>query len=86
MAASRASSLNERARKKDEKAIDKLNSGISKELDAGKKLVESAHKDKDKAGEIHKTMVKQLEKLGEANEDMDTIANGFNSRRLRDKQ
>ena len=86
MAASRAQSLTTRARKKDEKAIDKLNSNISKELQAGRKLVESAHADKNKAVAIRKNMESQLEKLGEANEDMDAIANSFNSRRLRDNE
>lgn len=84
MAAGRAASLTNRARSKDEKAIGKLNSEISKELQAGRKLVESAHKDKQKAVAIRQGMEAQLEKLGEANEDMDAIANRFNSRRLRD--
>ena len=83
LAAGRAASLKSSARRKEDAATHKLNSGISKELAAGKKLTESANKDKDKAVIAHAKMQAQLEKLGEANEDLDTIADRFNSRRVR---
>ncbi len=83
MAAGQAANRKASARKKEEKAQDKLNSGISSEIHKGKMLVDSANKDKDKAVAARVKMVQQLEKLGEANEDMDSIADSFNSRRLR---
>lgn len=81
--AGRAASKTAAAKSKDDRAEQLLNSGISKEIHKGKMLVDSANTDKDKAVAARKRMEVQLEKLGEANEDMDSIADGFNSRRLR---
>ena len=83
LAAGRASSKHASARKKDDRAEQLLNSGISKEIHKGKKLADAANMDKDKAVVALKQMHDQLDKMGEANEDMDSIADGFNSRRLR---
>ncbi len=83
MAAGQAASKMKSARKKEATAQDKLSSGVSSEIHKGKVLVDSANKDKDKAVAARERMEAQLEKLGEASEDMDSIADRFNSRRLR---
>ena len=83
LAVAKASNKKESARKKEDRATDMLNSGISKEIAKGKKLMESAQKDKDKGVAAHDAAEKQLDKLGQDNEDMDSIADRFNSRRLR---
>jgi len=83
LAAGRAASKHASAKRKDDRSVQLLNSGISKEIRKGKMLVDSAFADKDKAQAARKRMEQQLEKLGEANEDMDSIADSFNSRRLR---
>jgi hypothetical protein len=71
------------AAKKEQKATDLLNSGISTNIYKGKKLLESANKDKDAGVAADERMEAQLEKLGEANEDIDALADRFNSKRLR---
>lgn len=83
LAASRAQQKRQSAKRLEDKAQGMLNSNISKEIKEAKKLVEKAHKEKDKATEARAKAEKQLEKLGEANEDLDAIADRFNSRRLR---
>lgn len=83
MAASRAKGLTARAHRKEDAATHKLNSGISKELDAGKKLMDSANTDKDKAIVARDNVKRHLEHMGDANEDLDAIADRFNSRRVR---
>lgn len=81
--AGRAMSKRRAAQRKDERAADLLNSNISREVDRGKKLVEAAHKDKDKAQKAQEKMERQLEAMGQANEDLDAIVDRFNSKRLR---
>jgi len=83
LAAARASNLRINAERKEDRATDMLNSGISKEIQKGKKLTESAQVDKDKAVDARAKVEAQLDKLGKANEDLDDIADRFNSRRLR---
>lgn len=83
MAAGQAANRTAAGKRKEQQAEELLNTGISKHLQQGKKLMNAAHKDKDKAVHARKKMEQQLEKLGEANEDMDSIADRFNSRRLR---
>jgi len=85
LAAGRASSKHKAGVKKEKKAENLLNASTSREIQKGKKLVEAADKDKTKAADARKKMEAHLEKLGEANEDMDSIADRFNSRRLRVK-
>ena len=83
LAAGRAASKKAAADRKDQRAADLLNSQISNEIQKGKKLVESAQKDKDKAVELHQASQKRLEQMAENNEDMDSIADRFNSKRVR---
>jgi hypothetical protein len=69
------------ANKKEQLATDLLNSGASKKIAKGKKLLESANKDKDAGVTANEVMEAELEKLGEANEDIDALADRFNSKR-----
>jgi len=71
------------ATKKEDKAVELMNSSISTDIQKGKKMVESANKDKDKAVEAEKRMEAQLENMGNANEDIAAIADRFNKRKLR---
>lgn len=85
LAGAKASNKRQAAKRKEERAVDLLNSGISDRIAKGKKLAESAQKDKDIAVKAHQKMEQRLEKLGESNEDLDAIATRFNSKRLRHK-
>jgi hypothetical protein len=80
-----AKSVNKKAtaKRKETRAVDMMNSGIGREIHKGKKLLESANKDKDAAVAADVAMENQLEKMGAANESLDAIADRFNSRRLR---
>jgi hypothetical protein len=80
-----AQSVNKKAtaKRKETRAVDMMNSGIGREIHKGKKLLESANKDKDAAVAADVRMENQLEKMGAANESLDAIADRFNSRRLR---
>ncbi len=71
------------AAKKEDKAVELMNSSISSDIQKGKKMTESANKDKDKAAEAEKRMEAQLESMSNANEDIATIADRFNKRKLR---
>ena len=71
------------ANKKEQLATDLINSGVSSKIYKGRKLLESANKDKDAGIAANEVMEAQLEKLGEANENIDDVANRFNSKRLR---
>lgn len=71
------------ADKKEQLATDLLNSGASKQIEKGKKLLESANKDKDAGVAADKRMEAELEKLGETNPNIDALADRFNSKRLR---
>jgi hypothetical protein len=71
------------AKKKEDRAAELMGSGISKEIQKGKKLLESANKDKDAGVAAKQRMEKRLEKLGESNEDIDALAHRFNSDRVR---
>jgi hypothetical protein len=83
MQAARAKSAQAASKAKEQKATDLLNSGVSTQIAKGKKLVEAANKDKDRAGNARKAMEAQLAKLGDSNEELDSIADRFNSRRVR---
>ena len=82
VAGRKATKMHARAEAKDEVATNLLNSGISTELARGKKMVESANKDKDKAVIANLKMKARLETLGEVDENIDDVADRFNSRRL----
>ena len=81
--AGRASSRASAAKRKDERAEELINSQISADIQKAKKLVDAAHKDKDKAAAAHKRMEEQLSKLGDADEDLDSIMGRFNDRSVR---
>lgn len=83
LAASRAQRKRHAADSMEKRAQDMLSQNTSKHIKESKKLMEKAHKEKDKAIKARAKAEKQLEKLGEANEDLDTIADRFNSRRVR---
>ena len=83
MASGKIQRLEKRAAKKNEKAIDKKNSGISSYIHQGKKLAESANKDLDAAGKVKDRQVERMESLGERDETIDDIADRFNSKRVR---
>lgn len=83
MLAGKARSTQKNIKKKEQLGTDLLNSGISRKLQKGKKLIESADKDKDKSVEIRQRMEARIEQLGESNEEFDAIADRFNSKRLR---
>ena len=71
------------AKKKDERVVDMKNSMISGELIEAEKLADSADQDKKDAQAIREKMKVNLEKMGQANENIDDIAHRFNSRRMR---
>lgn len=71
------------ARKKEDIGTNMMNSGISKDILAGRKMIEAADKDKDKAIAAEKVMEAQLEKIGKGNESIADIADRFNKRKLR---
>jgi hypothetical protein len=81
-----AKSVNKKAsgKRKEARAVDMMNTGISSKIHKGKKLLEAANKDKDAAIAADVAMENQLEKMGAANESLDAIADRFNSRRLRE--
>jgi hypothetical protein len=67
LAGARAVKKKASADKKEQLATDLLNSGASKQIEKGKKLLESANKDKDAGVAANKRMEDELEKLGETN-------------------
>ena len=71
------------AQKKEDIGTNMMNSGISKNILAGKKMVDAADKDKDKAIAAEKVMEVQLEKMGGSNESIADVADRFNKRKLR---
>ncbi len=71
------------AQKKEDIGTNMMNSGISKHILAGKKMIEAADKDKDKAIAAEAVMEAQLEKMGKGNESIADIADRFNKRKLR---
>jgi len=83
LAGQRAIAKKASARKKEDVGTHMMNSGISKKILAGKKMVEAANKDKDKAIEAEKVLEAQLEKMGQGNESIADIADRFNKRKLR---
>jgi hypothetical protein len=84
--AAAASRKFEAGRRKDERVIDMKNSQISGELAAAEKLADSADQDKKDGVAIRKRMKENIEKMGQANENMDTVADRFNSKRLRKRK
>ena len=83
LAGAKAAKKKSSANKKEQLANDLMNSGISKEIAKGKKLLESANNDKDAGAAADAKVKAQLEKLSEANADIDSIADRFNSKRVR---
>ena len=79
----KAQSKRKAAKRKQQRAEDMLNSGISSNIEKGKQLMEAANLDKDRAVAAHAKMEAQLDKLGDRNEELDVIADRFNSKRLR---
>lgn len=75
--------LQKRAEKKNIAGIDLKNTEISTQINKGKQLVESAHKDKTRADEIRVKLEDNLKVLGERSETIDDIADRFNSKRVR---
>jgi len=67
--------------KKEQLATDLMNSGISTKIHKGRKLLESANKDKDAGVAALEKMEDHLNNMGDANEDIDALADRFNSRR-----
>lgn len=82
LAGRKATKMHARAEAKEDTATTLLNSGISKEIARGKKMVDAANRDKDKAVIANLKMQERLEMLGEADESIDDIADRFISRRL----
>lgn len=70
-------------KRKEEVGTNMMNSGISKEILAGRKMLDAADKDKDKAIAAEAVMEAQLEKMGKGNESIADIADRFNKRKLR---
>ncbi len=83
LAGAKAVKMQASADKKEQLATDLLNSGASKQIAKGKKLLESANKDKDAGVVANKRMEAELENLGKANENIDAFADRFNSKRIR---
>ena len=83
LAGQRAIKRKASAQKKEDVGINMMNSGISKNILAGKKMIEAADKDKDKAIAAEEFMEAQLEKMGTRNESIANIADRFNKRKLR---
>ena len=82
-AATRATSSMRRARQMEQKAEGLLHSDVSRNIAKGKRLTEKANQAKDKAIEARMRVEGQLDKLGEKDEELDAIADRFNSRRVR---
>ena len=82
-AAERARKVKQRANRTEDKAAELLTTESSKAIQRGKDLVEKAQKDKDKAVEIRKAAEERLARMGEENETLDSIADRFNSKRVR---
>lgn len=83
LAAGKAASKHKSAARKEQLGTDLLNSGISAKIAKGKKMVEAANVDKDKAVAAKQKMEAQLEALGDKNEDLADVANRFNKRSVR---
>lgn len=83
LAAQRAVKKKVSAQKKEDVGTNMMNSGISKEILAGKKMIEAADKDKDKALKAEEVLEAQLEKMSKGNESIADIADRFNKRKLR---
>jgi len=83
LAVAKASNKRAAADRKDQTATDLMNTGISKQIAKGKRLRESANKDKDAAIAADKLSEERLEQMAANNESLDAIADRFNSRRLR---
>jgi len=80
----RIQELKKSAGQQRDKAVNDLNSGISSKIAKGKKLTESANKKIDKGILLSTKLKEQMEELAK-NEDIEAVANDFNSRRVRIK-
>ena len=83
LAGARSVKQNNRAQKNEDAAVDLMNSGIASDIAKAEKMSKKAEKNKVAAAKAKLSIHAQLEKLGEANEDIDDIAARFNSRRVR---
>ena len=72
-----------RAEKQERLAEDLMQTGIDIDLTEAKRQTEKAEKNKQAAAKAKAKMEQRLEELGNANEDIDALADRFNSRRLR---
>ncbi len=75
--------LQRRAERKSKHGISLKNTEISTRILQGKKLVESAEKDKDKIIKVKENMEANLALMGKNSETIDDIADRFNSKRVR---
>jgi hypothetical protein len=71
------------AKRKDAMAVDLMNSAIGSDLKRAGKLIKSAEKDKQRARDAKDTIKYKLGELTKVNDDLDSIVNDFNSRRVR---
>ncbi len=85
LAGAKASKKRSNATRKDATAVRLMNSGISREIKRGKKLRDAANRDKDAAIVADARMTRLLNNMGTANENLDAVADRFNSRRLRQR-
>ena len=79
----KASKLLARAKTAEDQADILINSNISKQIDKGHKLTEKANVHKDNALKAKERMHDRLEQLGNADENISTVASRFNSGRVR---
>jgi len=71
------------AAEKNQIAKDLLRSGKSKHIQQGRKLQESAQKDKQAAGGAEKAMEEKLDEMAKGNHTLADIADRFNKQRVR---
>jgi len=83
LAATRSVKSNRKAKQKDRRVVDLLEENRSRHMEEAMDLSESAAKDKANAIERKVQAALLLEELGKKNEDIDDIADRFNSRRVR---
>ena len=81
-AAAKASKRGDRAEKREETSKELQYGG---KIKSAERLAKAANKDKVVARKAKANIEKQLEKLSEANQDIDAIADRFNSKRVRYK-
>lgn len=83
LAGAKARKLERRAAKAEDRAQVILQDHTKVNLDKAKKLQDAAAGDKVAATQVKQKMREQLDKLGDSDENIDDIADRFNSRRKR---